>query len=596
MKLSRLVFLFVAALLAAAAVSCRDADPASAPEGRTVEVLIGLPETRTTIDDDGLSTLWEKGDRMVLWAYKEGAAAFSGAPFAYYGSKSGAKGRALFSGTVAAMAAGTYTYYAASPVPAATADTRVSYDLPAVQDGAWHGEWDVLLARATAPELEEHMEEQDNVNSLDLRFRHKVHALKVTIPSGRNRFGRPVKRLRAEFPRPVVGRLTWDLASPDAAAEMAQASNVVTLEFSRPVGEGDSFWIFIAPGDMTGGVVRFTATDGVDFSWPIESGAFHNLEPGQITSVTLTIPALRPQTDYRLTVDPAQLGEAVTEIAAVELPEGYSFPSLDLALRQAGPLAANDDGTFSLRIFKDMSDDFPAELGLTVGSANTTGVVGKLGTGQCIVRGVTSTGCTVMAPYLFYEDFSLLQGYDIYGGNVSDKEQGGQVINDTFYTSGWTGCQTYGTAGKAIAIRIRYETLLAEYRGRVDSAPFQCIKSGRSIKTSVSFSYGSNRESSAASFSMNYGYTTEQGPIEAYSYVRLLFVAIENGKKVENAVNVPLTDDSGSTDNTNHQIDGFIIPNSSNQTRLSWDCSTERKSNSKNAWLFIDNIRVTIVQ
>lgn len=494
MKLSRLVFLFVAALLAAAAVSCRDADPASAPEGRTVEVLIGLPETRTTIDDDGLSTLWEKGDRMVLWAYKEGAAAFSGAPFAYYGSKSGAKGRALFSGTVAAMAAGTYTYYAASPVPAATADTRVSYDLPAVQDGAWHGEWDVLLASASAPELEEHMEEQDNVNSLDLRFRHKVHALKVSIPSGRNRFGRPVKRLRAEFPRPVAGRLTWDLASPDAAAEMAQASNVVTLEFARPVGEGDSFWIFIAPGDMTGGVVRFTATDGTDFSWPIESGAFHNLEPGQITSVTLTIPALRPQTDYRLTVDPAQLGEAVTEIAAVELPEGYSFPSLDLALRQAGPLAANDDGTFSLRIFKDMSDDFPAELGLTVGSANTTGVVGKLGTGQCTVSGVTSTGCSIMAPYLFYEDFSS----SINNNSHEEDDSGSELV--VAGLPGWTGSR-WKVDQQSLEFRTHISTAVGpsgEY-GRVDS-PVLPVRSGCSVKVSLHYEIGAAFSGGASTF------------------------------------------------------------------------------------------------
>lgn len=593
MKLSRLVFLFVAALLAAAAVSCRDADPASAPEGRTVEVLIGLPETRTTIDDDGLSTLWEKGDRMVLWAYKESAAAFSGAPFAYYGSKSGAKGRAFFSGTIAAMAAGTYTYYAASPVPAATEGTRVSYDLPAVQDGAWHGEWDVLLARATAPELRELKELKDDVNSLDLRFRHKVHALKVSIPSGRNRFGRPVKRLRAEFPRPVVGRLTWDLASPDAAAEMAQTSNVVTLEFARPVGEGDSFWIFIAPGDMTGGVVRFTATDGVDFSWPIESGAFHNLEPGQITSVTLTIPALRPQTDYRLTVDPAQLGEAVTEIAAVELPEGYSFPSFDLALRQAGPLAAGDDGTFSLRIFKDMSDDFPSELGLTVGSANTTGVVGKLGSGQCIVRGVTSAGCTVMAPYLFYEDFSGVASFNAgdNAGSGSSATNPDAIGLDSYGLSGWTGARVGAKAGTAVRCCCHFEgagLAYGRYDGRIDSAPISAIRPGRQIQVSVTFDYdgGTTRSNEKLSPTYAYGYTTQSGGFKGNS-------DIEN--QLESGIKLSKTNGYDSIGNTKT----FTIPDCSALHRLSW-----KVSNDKSGWtsffgdyfLYLDNIRVTIAQ
>lgn len=592
MTLSRLFFPAAWAVVASLFVSCNGPEPESVVPQGEAEVCIGIPETRTVLDADGLSTRWEKGDRFALWAFAGGSETFAAVPFDFWGNKAEHTGAALFRGKVPAMPSDTYTYYAASPVPAATEGTRVSYDLPAVQDGTWHGDYDVLLAQASGRELRVPAAGAiDDVNPLDLRFRHKIHALKVTIPEGRNRFGRPVTRLRVQFPVAVAGRLTWDLAAPDAAPAVEQASDAVTLEFARPVGAGDSFWIYVAPCDLTGREVRFTATDGAEFSWPIETGAFRNLEAGQITSVTLTIPDLRPQSDYRLTIDPAQLGEAVTEIDALELPEGYSFPSLDLALRQAGPLAANADGTFSVRIFSDMGPGFPSEVGLTVGSANTTGVVGKLGTGQCTASGITAAGCTIKAPYLFFEDFSGVGEYST--DNVA-------LLSD-WGLYGWSGARAATVAATCVMANCHVSTHSgitdSRSRGRVDTAPMP-IRAGKTLNLSVAFDMGYNTQTGTAgtgagnsTATCTFG-RTDAAPGSAIAADAALSHAVFSERSVSSlsdAANLP------------DKLTGQQVPGCGSTSRLSWQIYTTKRSWAATTTnityrCHIDNIRATIVQ
>ncbi|MDE7077264.1 MAG: hypothetical protein K2O55_01610, partial [Alistipes sp.] len=48
------------------------------------------------------------------------------------------------------------------------------------------------------------------------------------------------------------------------------------------------------------------------------------------------------------------------------------------------------------------------QTSMTVGSENTEGVYGK----HCEVSNVTADGCTVAAPYLFFEDFSEMMSFD----------------------------------------------------------------------------------------------------------------------------------------------------------------------------------------
>lgn len=593
MTLSRLLFPAALALLASLFVSCDDAEREPVVPQGDAEVWIGIPETRTVLDADGLSTRWEKGDRFVLWARAaDGSQSVSGAAFSYYGSKADGVSAALFRGVVPAMADGTYTYYAASPAPAAIDGLRVGYDLPAVQDGEWHGDYDILLAQAQGDPLRVPAADAiDDVNALDLRFRHKIHALKVTVPEGRNRFGRPITRLRVQFPVPVAGRLTWDLAAADADAAMEATSDAVTLEFARPKGEGDTFWIYIAPCDLTGATVRFTATDGKEFSWPIETAAFRDCRAGEITTVTLTLPELRPMSDYRIAVDPSQLGETVTEIDAVELPEGYSFPSLDLALRRAEHLPSNGDGTFSMRIFSDMSADFPAEVGMTVGSASATGVAGRLGTGQCTVSGVTASGCTIKAPYLFYEDF----------GGVGDHSTTDAALLTDWGLSDWSGARAATVAATCVMANCHVSTHSgitdSRSRGRVDTAPMP-IRAGKTLNLSVAFDMGYNTQAGTAgtgagnsTATCTFGRTDAEAgtAIGADAALSLTVFSERAVSSLSDAGNLP------------DKLTGQRVSGCGPSSRLSWQIFTSKRSWASTTTnityrCHIDNIRATIVQ
>lgn len=473
---NRLAILPTLAALAAAAVSCHDGAEWLTPDSeRRIEVSINAPSTRTALLEDGLTARWVRGDRIALWAYADGTAAFAGVPFTLWYPREDPE-QGLFTGKIDAMAAGTYDYYASYPTPEATEGTKVSYTIPTVQNGTWNGDLDIMLAAAQGAELKEEI-----LNEITLRFRHKIHALKITIPEGRNLLGRPIEKLRIEFPQPVAGRLTWDLAHPETAPETAATDNAITLDFAEPVDAGDTFWVFIAPADLTGGQVRFTATDGTEYSWPLSAWNFRDCAAGRITPVRLTIDERRPQQDYRLTIDPAHLGEPVTQIDSLTMPAGYEFPSIELSATTRN-LTRNDDGTFSARVFSDQTDALSngMQARMTVGSENTEGVHGK----HCEISNVTADGCTVAAPYLFFEDFSGISDFDA-GATQNLGNPDAQDLTP-YNLPGWYGARAQGEAEKSVRIRMN-GTGIAYYPARIDSCPIGGIKQGHSVNIKVVF-------------------------------------------------------------------------------------------------------------
>lgn len=592
MKILRYLWLLGTALPALLCTSCDDglAESQPIPDGM-MEVCVGASLTRTVLDDDGLTTSWVRRDRIAMWALSEGGTpVFANSLFTFWANKADGSG-GFFRGVVPEMAVGTYDYYAAYPLPALVDGLRVSYDLPAVQDGAWHGEYDILLATATAPQLHDATRPGNDVNEIGLRFRHKVHALKITIPAGRNRFGRGVSRLRIRFPQPVAGRLTWDLANPDAAPMMESASDAVTLEFPTPVGEGDSFWVFIAPTDLTGGEVLFTATDGEEYAWPLASDGFGACPAGSITNVTLTIPEVRPMSDYRLAVDPAQLGEAVTEINSIEGPSDWAFPGLDLPARTEH-VTANADGSFSVRIFADTGVAFPAEVGMTVASAHTEGVEGRLGTGQCLTSDVTAAGCTIRAPYLFFENFA-----EVPADNSSDEA----LILTPWGLSGWSGARSGVQAHTCIMANCHVSTHSgisnSRSRGRVDT-PQLPIRVGSTLSVSVAFDMGYNAVTGAAGTGAGNSWATctfgrtdtaDSAAVGADAGFSQTTFSDRDVTSLSDVNNLP------------DKLTGQIVTGCGSTSRLSWQVYSEKRSWAATTTnvtyrCHIDNIRVTIVQ
>ncbi|MDE7006383.1 MAG: fimbrillin family protein, partial [Alistipes sp.] len=523
------------------------------------------------LGDDG-AACWVKGDRLALWAYGADAPAFEQVPFRFwYRKESPDKG--MFVGMVDPMAAGTYTYYGAYPLPETAAGTKVTYTIPSVQNGAWNGQLDIMLAATQGAELQEEI-----LNEVTLRFHHKVHVLKITVPQGRNRLGSPIERLHIEFPHPVTGRMTWDLTAPEAAPEMAATSNAVTLEFAEPIDEGDTFWVYLAPADLRGGGVRFTATDGTEFSWPLTTAGFDDCRAGVITPVNLTVAEARPQVDFRITVDPSHLGETVTQIDSLTMPAGYEFPALGRC-RTLKTFIKNSDGTFTARIFNDQTFANGMQVGLGTASENTEGVYGK----RCDVRDVTAAGCTIAAPYLFFEDFSET----IPVSNYADENGGSAQEMTDAGLPGWTGSR-WKTDQQSLEFRtyIGSSTIVGRQDnkyGRVDTPPLP-LRSGRTVTLSVSYDIGSTNNSKCT-----FGWTTQSGPIAGGR-------GYDNRTPPENEVESFAPDASGSPTNMPTHKD-YTIRNCVSGIRLSWfGTYNSGLVTAKTFYFYMDNVRVTIVQ
>ena len=124
------------------------------------------------------------------------------------------------------MAEDTYTYYAVSPIPASTDGLRASYDIPAVQDGTFHGEWDVMVATPIedAAPLREH--DKKGPERHQRQYGHRQPAIfaqdacaENLLP--KNDLGEPISEIESDLPEARRGRLTVDAANPAAAAELS---------------------------------------------------------------------------------------------------------------------------------------------------------------------------------------------------------------------------------------------------------------------------------------------------------------------------------------------------------------------------------------
>jgi len=617
-------YLFFAAAAAVAAAACADdgfADDPHDPRGDGVTVCIGAAMTRTAIGADDGGTMqpeWSRDDRIFLWAKQESATeyAFENAAFDYWHDHAEV-GRGFFAGRIPApMAAGTYNYYAAYPRPAEVSGTQLVYEIPAVQRGVYDGSLDIMLAQGKGPELHEWQRtvqqpgeggvpedvvEDLGFNDVGLMFRHKVHALKITVPEGRNRFDRPISRLRIAFfrpengelaPAPVAGRLTMDAAAPDAAPVLAPegAADAVTVVFDRPIGAGDTFWVFVAPVDLTGGEVVFTATDGTEFSYPISSGGFGKCEAGQITPVSLTVPALRPQADYTLTVAHAdRLGEPVTQIESLAIP-GCAFPSLELLdATEALTYAGADDagrGRFTVRGFVDQFESLNAgkEFVMKVSSENTEHVVGR----NCTVQSVSGSGITVLAPYLFFEDFSKTTSNDAHADDNGDTAYG----LDDAGLAGWTGSR-WKVDQQSLEFRTYISSTVAGFKfddkfGRIDTPALIGIKGGRKLTLNIQYKIGAKTDARRAESKCIFGVSEKEGAIAGGHG--------ESNSSPDNVIDEFVLDANGSPTNmpTNKQ---HTKSECTNKIRLTWVGSYKNSGlvTGKTFYFYLDNIRVTIV-
>lgn len=392
------------------------------PESRPINVEItaragiGI-ESRTALGDDGISVRWSPGDRITLWALDAGgAASFEAQPFElrHYDAT---YDEARFTGTVPAMAQGSYTYCAVSPQPATYDGTRVTYEIPAEQNGTFDGSLDVMIAEpvADAPALVEGLN-----SNLSLRFRHKIHLLRIRIPG--NQLGEPVTRLTLKFPVPVAGTMSLDITDAEATPTI-NGSNQITLRFDQPKDVGDVVYAAIAPVALEeSDLIEITAT-GELYESETRTMPGKDFQAGHITPIAYTVPGAGGPvgTIIRFSLKDTgvnTLGEAVEKLwfaaDGITLDEGS----------EAKPFTVNDKGEYEL-VFPNDSD-IPARLqqagALTVYYDSEHATVSK----SCTLGTLTIPGVNHITlpnvPYLFEEDFSGASNHDY--SNSTDELSG----------------------------------------------------------------------------------------------------------------------------------------------------------------------------
>lgn len=575
--------------------SCSDMPQHAAPSDKqTVRVTVGsgpridiAPQSRTELDEDGVTIRWSDDDRIALWAVNgNGAEAFNAATFALW-HYNASFGSAKFRGDIPAMEEGAYTYYAVSPVPDAVSGTLAGYDIPAVQNGAFDGDCDVMVA---APVQGPALMQGDNSDAVRFAFRHKIHVLKIRIPS--NALGEKISALELAFPQPVTGRLTIDAAKPDAEGVLTQGSNLLTLRFPEPVEQGATVYATIAPVEIPQHE-QITIT-AIGQSCESKPGSFAGkvFAAGHTTPIALHVPeAGRRHTRLRLTLSGTgeqTLGEKISS---------FTLSSDELRFDNGAHtriFTVNEQGDYTM-IFREFPEESQHKtISVTYESENA--VVGNTFTMPQLTEGTTNDVATLTVPMLLEEDFSDVAGF----GNHDNAITGGTNIDtyvnaialDEYNLPGWTATRCGAEQGNAFRICVRTENAWIanpRYHGRVDTAPITGIKSGKSVKVRVSFDYSIDITWNKHTPKLAYGFHTTQGPINSTSGA---------STALESPVADGVSGSGGSYSNISEHA-AYTIDACTEAHRLSWDIYSTGTGIStignSNGYCYLDNIRVSIV-
>jgi len=582
--MNRIYNIFIAVLLFFV-TACECGEPAGSEKVR-VSISTGSASSRTTVAGNGLSILWQESDRIAVWA---GDGKLSAEPFVvnYTDGKS-----ARFTADITPMGDGSYTYYSVYPCPEAVSGTTAEFTLAAAQSGGYDGQNDILVAYpAEGGALE------NEATQIELTYRHKMHALRMFIPEGGNGLGEPVEHIDIEFPQNVAGRVGVDFSDPTAAATLADGSSKVSVEIPEgldesPDGARKYAYAIVFPAHMNEAEqivfkVRSATQRGV-VTFPARA-----LSEGGSTPVRLVLTPEK-RTILRFAIAANNLGENPQRVTFTA-PEGCDLGGGSNSLTVAASETFDRYGYCDLDV-TDLNDLSGKPLTVEFESANA--IVSSTVTLPAYPQ-LETTAVSLTVPYLFEETFDAISSFEHNTEfKSSDASNPSAVQLDENGLAGWTGARVGGQTGSGIRICCRLEMgmwIPVQYHGRVDTAPMGALKSGSKVKLKVSFVFGSNLyEGVGSGGSTTYwaGSTVKSGAIDGTEGVET--VAIGETK----------IDCDGNKDNVHYygntpHVQSFEVASADNTTRLSWRVGANRKGSvagNGNYWLYIDDIRVSIVQ
>lgn len=548
--------------------------------------------SKSHILQDGLSSEWEKGDCLVLWAENTaGNYTLDAVPFEMYGY---AGGKAIFTATLPeAMPAGTYNYMAASPAPLSVNGTVATFEIPSVQDGKVSGGADILVGEPVAAGALDPVQNLSDYTRLGLRMEHLLHHFRFFIQPGQNPFGtEEIEKIVLEFSEGVTGQITTDLTDPLTAPEFTPASSAITLDLSQNhLAESTAEEVFYActslrpgafAGDATMTIKSYTATH-YGISEPV-SLAGRTFESGHSTPVRLTAENIYEYGRIRFAVTYNNIGEAANSIT-LTAPEGcvWSDGGSNVYVYNPGH-SINAGESFELQ-FMDIAQ-YRAFSGKTVNVSFDTEHVTY--SENITMPDMSSSNLTEISsglPYLLEEDFSNVESFSSNDG-YSTFSTGDKSAHS--FLNGWSGGRIGAEAGKCVRTAARRE-MSSRYHARLDSAPIVALKNAADIE--VCFDYGTDNKYGGIG-SADYGQNVHIGYVtsnEAYGSGSTAGV-YESG----NSFNT--NEKTGSYDSTPNSASFVLRDVPSGLVRISWRAEVEDHAGANNTtdWLYIDNIKVRI--
>lgn len=483
--IKKLALLAVVACGFVACVSEADNNPVN-PSEQIEEVGFVMPmeATRTAIGPDGMSTRWAEGDKLSVWALNsEGRYTFENTQFTmrYFSPE---YDKAYFVSNISEMAEGDYTYFLSYPKPNSINGTQVTYSVSSVQSGAYDGKYDIMIAEpATASAL-------SATHSVELNtiMRHQMHAVKITVPEGRNLYGERFYRLEITFPNDVVGDITLDITNPNAEPVYSNTSNVVVLESAEGFDAGSEIWAFVLPGTVEGDVNYFVKGE-VRKSNPASYSLSKEFVKGHVTPIKMAIPEIYPYyTAAEFTIANNFLGEeynTVTILAA----DGTSLGTFDRSENGKYLVYAESD-TFDVDVFDNTT------WKLVFDSDNAI-VAAEVPMGD--MTDFSEHFYTTDVPYILFENFENVSESESYGNNSyssSEREQPGVSLDGAMPTNGWNAARYWLKPG-AMRINTRYQCVkiimafASSHYGRMDTPLLwngsYGIKPGKDVKIKLQF-------------------------------------------------------------------------------------------------------------
>ena len=518
------------------------------PEATIHEACFSLPIdlSRTTIDPDGRSTRWAEGDNIAVWAKRStGEYALSGSTFMlrFFSTE---WDKAYFVGNIPTMNEEEYTYYISYPKPTSVDGTMATYSVMSEQSGEYDGKYDIMIAEPTV---------NGSITTgkrLDLNtiMRHQMHALKITVPEGRNLFGQRFYELEITFPQDVVGDITLDVTDPEAEPTYSNTSNVITVKNNKGFDAGDDIWVFVLPGTVSGDVSY--KVRGERRSSEVATYAFsRTMQAGHVTPIRMAIPVIFPMyTAVNFSISQNNLGEDfnyfdIYDTNGTHMGRFERNAANKYVVDYEGEFDANQYDNTTWRVVFD-SEHAIVETSINLGDLTS----------------YTEHSRSMTVPYLMAQDFS----------SVSDYTDEATTGTKTLSISGWTASRTNCKSG-VIQLATFY-ALIGRYQGRLDSAPINTLK--KSAKIKVTFDANNNINKKVA-VPLQFGWGTDTNAIEA-------------GTAIENLVNTE-TLSKGASKTLTYTISNFAVGG-----RLAWQTNVTSGYWATYNYLGIDNIKVQIAQ